>query len=338
MAIVHGGDIFAVARAKGWDWREVLDFSASINPLGPAPGVRAAICGAIERIAHYPEREPERLGAALAHNFGVQEEQILLGNGATELIFFVARMFAGVRVSLAVPVFSEFHRAFPQAATADLDEPESWERDGLLVLTRPANPTGRSFSLDCLGRHLEVASGYTLVDESFLEFSRLASCATMLERHPRLLILRSLTKFYALPGLRIGALIGSQDTLREWRHQREPWQVNVLAEEAALAALADEEHARRSLILVEAERRWLRDRIAELPGTCLEKSDANFLYVRLAYAARSLCEYLQQEKILIRNCADWPGLSGEAVRIAVRTRADNQRLLGTWQQFRCGAA
>ncbi len=331
MAIEHGGDIFALARSNGWDWREVLDFSASINPLGPAPGVRSAICSAIDRIAHYPEREPARLRASLAHRFELSEEQIILGNGATELLFFAARIFAASPVTLALPVFSEFHRAFSQAAFTNLDNPESWAKQGLLVLTRPANPTGRSFSLQVLEQHLSASSGFTLVDESFLEFSRLPSAATLLNGYENLILLRSLTKFYALPGLRIGALIASAPFVQTWRKGREPWQVNVLAEEAAIAALADEAHAQRSLDFMQSERRWLHAQIANLPGVEPNASDGNFLYVRLHYEAACLCEYLMKKKILIRNCTNWPGLAGQAVRIAVRTRPENEKLLAAWQ-------
>ena len=141
MTVAHGGNIFAVAREHGWDWRDMLDFSASINPLGPAPGVRQAIISGIDRIGHYPEREPLCLANALADLWRIHPDQILLGNGATELIFFLARMLGKVGVTLALPVFSEFHRAFPQAHFADLGNPATWPDKDLLVLTRPANPT-----------------------------------------------------------------------------------------------------------------------------------------------------------------------------------------------------
>ncbi len=113
MNLQHGGNLFAVARENGWDWRDIADFSASINPLGPSPDVFRAICDACERIAHYPEREPRELQEALALEWNVQPESILLGNGATELIHFLSRMQRFMKVNLVPPVFTEFHRAFP---------------------------------------------------------------------------------------------------------------------------------------------------------------------------------------------------------------------------------
>ena len=330
----HGGEVFAVARRHGWDWHDVLDFSANINPLGPSPHVKPAIVRALDRIVHYPEREPARLRAALAREWDLDEEQILLGNGATELIFFAARMFQSEAVTLALPVFSEFHRAFPGFRTADLLDSGTWPREGMLVLTRPANPTGWSLPLDTLEEYLDTSSAAVLVDESFLEFSGLASAAALIRRHPKLMVLRSLTKFYALPGLRVGALIGAPDAVQSWRQQREPWQVNVLAEEAAVAAIADTAHASRSIEFVRNERAWLLEKLALLPGVGALPTDANFIFVHLGYPATRLCEHLLRSKILVRNCAEWPGVCGEAVRIAVRRREENERLLQSWSEFK----
>jgi len=332
--VIHGGDIFAIAAAHGWDWRDVADFSASINPLGPAPGVRSAICRAIDRIQHYPEREPRRLREALAEKWSVHPDCILLGNGATELIFFLARVSQN-RFSLAVPVFSEFHRAFPDAEIATLSDLESWSPNRALVLTRPANPTGTTIALSVLRRRLEQSGELLIVDESFLEFSDSPSASTLLSEFSHLVVLRSLTKFYALPGLRLGALVADKSVIEEWRTRREPWQVNVLAEEAALAALNDEGHARSTVEFVRKERDFLTAGIGKMPGVAPHPSDANFIYVSLQYRAADLVHHFLQKKILIRNCADWPGLPGEAVRIAVRTRNENERLLEAWRSFPC---
>ncbi len=259
MVVTHGGNLFEVSRENGWDWREVLDFSASINPLGPAPGVPDAIRNAIAKVAHYPEREPARLRRALADLWQVDEERILPGNGATELLHFFARVEAHDQVTVAVPVFSEFHRAYPQALTVPANNPQTWPKDKLLVLTQPNNPTGATMCPAALEAWLAASANPVLIDESFLEFTGLPSAMNMPDR-PNLFVLRSLTKFYALPGLRVGALVAAADVVSRWREQRQPWQVNVLAEEAALAAIADAEHARRTVEFVAAERAASRPR------------------------------------------------------------------------------
>jgi len=328
MTPAHGGNIFEISRERGWDWRDVADFSASINPLGPAPGVEPAIRAAVERIRHYPEREPLRLARALARLWHVEESQILLGNGATELLHFHARTDAHERVTLALPVFSEFFRAYPRARCTPAAKSDAWPREGLLVLTQPDNPTGDILNPEMLERWLLGTTNPVMIDESFLDFTGLPSMARMLARRPALYILRSLTKFYALPGLRVGALLAAEETVARWRPRREPWQVNVLAEEAALAAIADEEHARRSLEYVVREREWLLGQLGELPGVHTSPSHANYLLARLDYPPHELYEHMLERKILIRECEG-------AVRVAVRTRAENERLVASWREFRC---
>ena len=314
MIVRHGGNVRQIARERGWDSRAIADFSASINPLGPAPGVSDAIRGALDRIASYPETEPACLREALGELWSVDPERIILGNGATELLHWFARVTEFDRVTLAVPVFSEFHRAYPNARCA----PPA-QREGLLVLTQPVNPTGAVVNTD--------HEPPLLVDESFVEFTGLPSAAA----RPDVWVLRSLTKFYALPGLRIGALIGPREDVERLRPRREPWQVNVLAEAAALAAIADCEHARQTLEFVERERAWLAANLPVRP----EPSCANYLFVRLPHAAAPLCAHLLERKILIRDCAGMPGIDGPAVRIAVRTRDENERLVATWKEFAC---
>ena len=214
----HGGNIFAIARRYGWDWREIADFSASINPLGPSPKVKPAIAEAMERIAHYPEAYSCGLQQALAEHWQTDPAGVMPGNGATELLHFFARSLEPRRVYLAAPVFSEFHRAFPHARIVPFDAAQ-WPADGLVVVTRPANPTGRMPALPA------VTTYPLLVDESFIEFT---GEPALNPGRDNLFILRSLTKFHAIPGLRAGALLGPPAVLESWKQRREPWQVNVL--------------------------------------------------------------------------------------------------------------
>ena len=173
MNVAHGGDIFAVARDRGWDWREVLDFSASINPLGLAPGVREAMIDAIDRVVHYPERHSTRLACALGEHWNIDPERILIGNGATELIHFIARVWPQPETTLVVPTFSEFHRAYPDASWAPAESPDSWPEEGLLILTRPNSPTGLDMYVP------DGRQGPLMVDESFIEFTDLESAMSM---------------------------------------------------------------------------------------------------------------------------------------------------------------
>jgi threonine-phosphate decarboxylase len=334
MNVVHGGDIFRIARQRHWDWKDVVDFSANMNPLGPAPGVPDAIRAAMDRIRHYPSPESVALSAELSKQWGVPASQILLGNGATDLLHFFARIRPAEPVVLVVPTFSEFHRAYPNAATAHWDNFAAWPTSGLVVLTTPNNPTGKLAHAN-LRDWLVSTSHPVMVDESFLDFTDSPSVLQLLPRRPELFVLRSLTKFYAIPGLRVGALVGGEEEIAVLRHFREPWQVNVLAEAAALASLQDADYAVRSRAFIERERPWLMEQVARFPGVTVEPSCVNFLYAPLDYDPGRLCTFLLERKILLRNCSLWKGFERPSVRIAVRTREENIRLLDAWREFRC---
>lgn len=333
MSTLHGGRVFTIARERGWDWREVLDFSASISPLGPSPLVLEAIRSAVGEIAHYPESHPCKLIEGLSSAWNVNPDEILLGNGATELVHFLGRRFCSDPVTLCVPVFSEFHRVFPEADLIPVAQPDRWPITGVTVITRPVNPTGE---LPHCEEWLARTSHPVVVDESFIEFSGEPSVTGLIATRPNLFVLRSLTKFYAIPGLRVGALVAAPNLIARWKALRDPWSVNILAIHAACAAIADRDHGRRSLEVVRAERVWMARQLSALEGVAVGSSSANFLFAQLPYDASALTAFLEDRRLLIRNCTGWPGVEGaNSVRVAIRTRSDNERLIAAWKEFAC---
>lgn len=327
MAITHGGDIFGAAERMDVPWQQVLDFSASINPLGPSPAAREAILAALDRIVHYPSRSGERLRARLALEWGVPLSSILTGNGATDLLFDWCRQFDNG--SIGTPAFGEFHRAWPDGALFSLEDPDGWPDRGAVVLTRPANPTGLLVAADVIRGYAESRKDAVLVDESFLEFTGAESLLPHAKRN--LFVLRSLTKFHALPGLRVGALVGDVSGLAQ---RRPPWSLNTLAEEGALAALDDGEHAQRTRDFLRRETTWLAPEFARLPGLRVWPASANYFFLETS-ASADLTAFAAQRGILIRDCRDWPGLTVSGVRVAIRQRWENQRLLDVLREFLC---
>jgi threonine-phosphate decarboxylase len=325
--------IFQIARKRGWDWREILDLSTNVNPLGPAPGVRGAIEQAIERIVHYPERSPLLLAERLAALWKVKPAQILLGNGATELIYFLARLWPFETVTLAAPTFPEFHQAYPAGAQVAWSSPRQWPRRGLLVLTQPNSLTGQTIAFERLSRWLIETNHPVLIEESFLDFTDVPSAMTLLAGRPNLFVLRSMSKFYGLPGLRIGALVGREDAISKLAERREPWQVGVLAEAAALASLSDPAYAERSRAFVAGEREWLWGQLHQFPTLTPIRGEANFYLVYLASGAADLCRWFLDRKVILRNCTGLPGLDGEAVRFAIRTRPENERVIAMLKEY-----
>lgn len=322
--VTHGGDVFGVARSEGWPWQQLIDFSASINPLGPSPLAREAILCALDRIAHYPDRDSGVLREALAASWKVPVERLLVGNGATDLLFEWCRQYP--QGTIAVPAFSEFHRAWPEARYCALADPSTWPAEGAVVLTRPANPTGLVLDRVLVREYAQGRKDAVLVDESFLDFTSAQSAADA--SIGNLFVLRSLTKFWALPGLRIGALIGDVERMGS---QRPPWPVNALAEAAALASLGDESHAAATRALIQEERSWMVAQLAGL-GLSVLPSEANYLAVETE-AAAELVALARSRQVLVRNCGGWPGWKFAGVRVAVRKRWENEILIRIWREF-----
>jgi len=330
----HGGRVFEAARRLNCDWREILDFSANINPLGPPSSALAAIAQSLERLAHYPEIGAPRLRRAAARFWGVGEENVLAGNGAVELIFFLARTLRPEHVVLEVPTFSEYRRAFAASRILAVPAASSIEpAAGLTIVTRPNNPTGGGEDRERMLRWVRSlpAQASVLVDESFVDFASDQALTELIDR-PGVFLLRSLTKFFALPGLRVGCLLAHPQSITELQARREPWQVSAPAEDAATAALADIDYVDKTRSLIAQERVRLTESLAALQGLSPRPSLANFVFCGYAGGTAALSERLVEHKILIRDCSDIEGVTTSAFRVAVRGREENDRLIAALKE------
>jgi threonine-phosphate decarboxylase len=344
----HGGNVFAVARSLGVSPEEILDFSANINPLGTPPGVRDALAKAFDRLRHYPDSGCTELAGKLASLHGVGPANVCVGNGSTELIHLLPRLVAGERALLIAPTFSEYAKALRQAGwdydwfalsgddgfslSLDAVREELRREYGMLFLCNPGNPTGRLYGKEEAAELLAVcrsAGTLLVVDEAFIDFCEEASVKSAVIEGGGGVVLRSMTKFYAIPGLRLGYALAAEPLAMQLAELRPPWSVNTLAQAAGLAALADDGHAGRTLAWVEKEREFLFAGLSALRGVRVWPGAANYLLARLegGMTAAQLQERLLPERILIRDCANFQGLDGCFFRVAVRTREENGRLL-----------
>ncbi len=329
----HPKSSFQLAQEHGWNWREIIDLRDPVNPLGPPPAVRKALRAALDRVQYYPDAWSRPLLNKLARRWKVAPEQILLGNGVTELVHFTARMWRKEAAAVAVPAPLEFHRAHPAALHVKWNEPHRWPDSGLVLFAQPNDPIGQTVGYDKLRAWLMATKNPVIVDESYIEFTGVPSLIPMIGERPNLFVLRSLSKFYALAGLRIGALVGDPANIGSLREKREPWQINILAETAALASLDDLDHAARTKSLVTEERQWLWERLRKIPVITPVRSEANYILIYLTSGVRDLVRFLERNKILVRNCTGWPGVDGEAIRVAVRTRAENERFAQLMERY-----
>ena len=350
----HGGTVFALARSLGIPPEELLDFSASINPLGPAPGVRDAVCSSFQRVLHYPDREAVELRGALADFHGVGAGNIVVANGSTELIYLLPRLLPGKKGLVVAPAFSEYARALERAgweteylilSSADgfalsLEKLAALLAQGVdtLFLCNPANPTGSLLPLALVEKIYGLcrqARTFLVLDEAFMDFREEESAKRVISEGGGGIVLRSMTKFYAIPGLRLGYAIGAEDFIRRCADHLEPWSVNTPAQIAGIVSLADAGYRERTVEYSTAERNTLAAGLAALPGLTPYPSAANFLLVELrnGMSAHQVRDALLHRHIIIRDCSNFVGLDGRFFRVAVRGRDENSRLLSDMERI-----
>jgi threonine-phosphate decarboxylase len=341
----HGGDVYHLARTLRIALVDLLDFSANINPLGFPPGLTGAMQEALAEIVHYPDRRCLALRAALAAYHHLTPEEILVGNGSTELIYLAARALSPSRGLIVTPAFSEYEHALDLARvpvafhpTGEADNftlgvvPEPQAGD-LVFLAHPASPSGVLLDPELflmLAAGCEAAGAYLLLDEAFVDFVEEASLKLHLRRFPRLMILRSFTKFFGIPGMRLGYLLGAPELVARLSGAQEPWSVNTMAQAMGRACLADSEYMRRTRALIRRERQFLLDGLAALRGLSVFPSVVNYLLVKITrpgLTAAALRQRLLAHHIVIRDAGNFRGLDERFVRLAVRGRAENERLL-----------
>lgn len=349
----HGGNIYIPLSGKrGW-----IDFSANINPLGLSSCVRDTIISHISCIVHYPDPQGRDLKEALALYYAVPYHDIILGNGATELLYVFFHCFRPGRVLIPSPSFSEYERAaraagarvdflYLQAAAAfavPWDElAAACGRTDCIILGNPNNPTGRLLPAAEIERLVRVAASQKtiiLVDESFLDFQCDAdaySIKKLAGKYPNLVVLSSLTKFYALPGLRLGFAVASTENVQMMEKHKDVWNVNVLAQYAGVAALADRTYQEHTCLFIAAEKKWLYNAFRTLHGVQIFPSSANFLLMNIeksGYTSNDIEGMLRCEGILIRTCANYPGLNSYYMRVAVRLHQENELLIAALKKI-----
>jgi threonine-phosphate decarboxylase len=353
-APVHGGNVHAAGRELRRPIGSILDFSASINASGPSRQAIRALRDAASFVEHYPDPDCFRLKRAIAHRWQIPPDCVVVGNGSTELIDVIPRALsirsalivgptygeyaravrlAGGRTSMVLATPEEGYRAPLENVTHRLSEQRrDREATDAVFICHPNSPTGRPCRADDLAALFgaaERARSWVILDESFIEYCGELTCVPHLHSCPRLIILRSFTKFYALPGLRIGYSMSSPSVAGLVRQVLPPWSVNAVAQRAAEAAIADERHARRCLISVGRERTRLATRLSLLDGVTVVPSSANFLLIELPrpFRARAITADLRRRAMLVRDCSSVEGCTPRMIRIAVRAQRDNDRLI-----------
>lgn len=355
----HGGNIHMASRKTGIPEKRIIDFSASINPLGMPVSARLALRRQFSLLGHYPEPFAEGLSEQIGHMLGVGPDAIICGNGSTELIYLIPRTLKPRHVLITAPTFSEYEKACRNSSDKlhvtryalkkennfDVRTDEFIQAmegsSGSSRVTRyasppcdmaficnPNNPTGRLIRKDDLLRIAEAAKRlgcYLIVDEAFIDFCPAESVAHEVAGNPFLIVLRSLTKFYALAGLRLGYGIFPHAVAEMLKRQKEPWTVNSLAQAAGKASIKDLDYQESSLAVMLAEKEFMENEFEKISVHYLP-SAANYYLLQLENA-QQVIRALEEKGILVRDCSNFDGLDKTYIRVAVRSRRENSRLI-----------
>ncbi|AFY50852.1 L-threonine O-3-phosphate decarboxylase [Nostoc sp. PCC 7524] len=356
----HGGNLAWAAALAGCLPDAIVDFSASISPLGPPKSAIAAIQSQIGNLRHYPDPDYSDLRFALGNFHQLPPEWILPGNGSAELLTLAGRELAELAATVLItPAFGDYYRTLAAynakvleckllsaenrvpLAVAELEQRAELQSllsiqdsalltNSALLLNNPHNPTGQLFTREAILPYLQQFA-LVVVDEAFMDFvppDEEQSLIDLVQEYENLVVLRSLTKFYSLPGLRLGYAIAHPDRLRKWQLWRDPWPVNTLAAAAAVAALQDIEFQQQTWHWLPPARQQLFQALASIPGLQPQLSAANFLLVETQQSSLQLQQQLlQNHQILIRDCLSFKELGDRFFRLAVRSDSDNQRLV-----------
>jgi len=349
---MHGGEVWEVMSRTGLRGDEILDFSANVNPLGPSPLALESIKNNLDCIPYYPDPDCNLLREAIAKYLGgVSRENVILGNGSTEIIHLFAEVFIerGDLALIPVPTFGEYEKAVRKMGgkpryirlsrnfRIDLGSfLREMEGAKMIFLCNPNNPTSTLIPHDSLLRIIEKAyeeDALVFLDESFIEFvdeEERFSMVSEVKNYPNLFVLRSFTKVFGLAGLRVGYGVAHSEVVSLLLRAKVPWNVNCLAQAAAIAALNDDEYLKRTWRLIKDEKAFLLRELRRMRGIKVFPAHANFILINIkdsGFTAAELKERLLKYGILIRDCSSFRGLDEYYIRVAVRTRRENEKFI-----------
>ena len=353
----HGGNLSQEARRLGMQPSQLLDASASLVPFRPPRALRRALSAAIQgqALRDYPDRTQADFRSAIAAWHGLDPDQVLGGNGAAELFTWAARdaTAAGLNV-LPQPGFADYSRALAcwGGAMEQLPLPLEWgngwpqpfplaalnETSEVIWITNPHNPTGQLWSR-CSLEPLLARYSLVICDEAFLPLvpgGEGQSLLSLVTAHPNLVVIRSLTKLFAIAGLRLGYAVAASERLHRWNGWRDPWPVNGLAMAAGVAVMNDpvglQHWHRRVQQWVQKEGPWFRAQLDAIPGLKAYPSAANYGLIQGEQSLLELRKRLAHEGVLLRDCRSFAGLGERWLRIGLQDRRGNQRILRALQR------
>ena len=378
----HGGNIYKVFREK--NIKEILDYSSNINPYGIPESLKSRIIENLEILERYPDPDYVELREKLANLNNVNLSDIILGNGATEIIFLFMKVINPKKILIVSPTFGEYERAVKAVGTSrnsidlscsddnknienkeieieyfELKESDDFKLNignlknqlekkyDLLIICNPNNPTGKFLKLAQTEEILKECNKYDtklFIDEAFIEFlaDRMKESIINTEENKKnLFVTRAFTKFFAIPGLRLGyGMYFDKELEQKISEKKEPWSVNNIAELAGLTVLDDTEYIEKTLKWITKEKIYMYEKLNEISGIKVYETEVNFITGKIdeklfleGLNVKILREKMLEQGILIRDASNFKFLDERFFRLAIKDRASNDRVIEAMKEI-----
>lgn len=355
----HGSDLEKIEKVFGIKKEEIVSYSANVNPLGISRKLREVLSQHLDAITRYPDREYTKLRQCIADYTGAQMENIIMGNGSTELISLFIQTNHPKKAMILGPTYSEYERDINLGGGTciyfPLKEENNFQLDvsalchqlddnlDLLVLCNPNNPTSSAITRREMRRILDACMQhgiFVMVDETYVEFApdeKNVTSVSLTNYYSNLIILRGTSKFFASPGLRLGyAITGNRDVAKEINTRKDPWTINSLAEIAGQIMFQDEDYIRETKELITGERARLYQELSSWDTVRVYEPQANFILMKIlkeGMDAEILFEHCIRKGMMIRNCSTFPFLDSQFIRFCIMSPEDNDRLLEAFREL-----
>ena len=361
MNFQHGGNVWQILEKNNIPLDKLIDFSVNINPLVVSNKIQEELKENMPLISYYPDPYCNKLKHELSESLSIEEENILVGNGAAELIYITSAGLLPEKVTIPVPTFSEYEKSVrTYSKQSKIQFYITNEKDNfkinvnelikylkntkMVFICNPNNPTGNILSKDellFLNEECKKNNVILFIDETFINFMNNENEFTMIynTKDNPIIVLRSFTKFFAIPGLRLGYLVANKNIIEKIRNFQPVWSVNILAQIAGFEVIQDKEYIRKSKMFIEKEREFLYHQLSKIKILKVYPSYANFILLKILYNkldTEKLQEQLIKRNILIRDCSNFCGLNNKFFRIAVRKREENMKLLSALKRLSRG--
>lgn len=346
MKDLHGGNIYRFER----EGKDVLDFSSNINPLGVPQKFINIAKENFDKLTNYPDPYYIELREKIGEHNSVTKENIIVGNGATEILFLYMRAVKPKKVLVLAPCFSEYERALKSVGAQieyfELKEKNNFYPDiqtlkkklegqhyDLFLFCNPNNPTGQLIKFDDVKDLAAICKKQDMkifIDEAFIEFvENWKEKTAALLKNKDVFIMRAFTKFFAIPGLRLGYGISfDEELMNKLQAEKEPWSVNTFANLAGLVMLDDKDYIKKSEKWVAEEKNFLYKELSKNKNLKVYKSECNFLLIKLlTTTSQEIQTKLLEKNILVRDASNFQFLDESYIRVAVKDREKNLKLI-----------